>query len=131
MSSDSGPYPSLLGYALHSETDALLTLVLTRTGEIEAHPAPGSPSLAADPLPLAPRYAVRHYKGGLYDYFGEADCPETGERLAVYRSRAKGRNFVRPAAMFGGPVTINTPAGPREVARFARVDGEGAAPCAE
>ena len=50
--------------------------------------------------PEVPAGRYRHYKGGEYEVIGDARHSETLERLAVYRSLADGRLWVRPTAMF-------------------------------
>ena len=67
--------------------------------------------------PEVPVGRYRHYKGGEYEVVGDARHSETLERLAVYRSLADGRLWVRPTAMFLGTVVF----GDGTVRRFAPV----------
>jgi hypothetical protein len=45
---------------------------------------------------------VKHYKGGLYRYIGEALHTETNETLTAYSCMKTGQLFIRPLYMFHG-----------------------------
>jgi len=60
------------------------------------------------PLPPAPAGRYRHYKGGEYELIGVARHSETLEPLVVYRPLyGASELWVRPHAMFFGPVTVD------------------------
>ena len=71
------------------------------------------------PLPTTPTGRYRHYKGGEYEVIGVARHSETQEPLVVYRPLANDSGWwVRPHAMFFGPVDVDG----QSVPRFAPVD---------
>lgn len=56
----------------------------------------------------------RHFKGGEYEVLGVARHSETNERLVVYRPLYNDTGlWVRPAAMFFEPVTVDGQLVPR------------------
>jgi hypothetical protein len=74
------------------------------------------------PLPETPPGRYRHHKGGEYEVLGVVRHSETLEPMVLYRAlhgegSAEGGLWVRPHAMFFGPVEIDGQALPR----FARV----------
>lgn len=71
------------------------------------------------PLPDARPGRYRHYKGGEYEVLGVARHSETLEPLVVYRPLYNQTGlWVRPHAMFFGPVEVDG----QSVPRFAPVD---------
>ena len=48
----------------------------------------------------------RHYKGGTYEFIGEAIHSETKEKMVIY-SDSDNNIYVRPAKMFYEEVKIN------------------------
>jgi hypothetical protein len=90
---------------------------LLRAQRAENHPMDDTD---LPPLPETPTGRYRHYKGGEYEVIGCARHSETLEPLVLYRPLYNASGFwVRPHAMFFGPVTL---AG-REQPRFAPIDG--------
>jgi hypothetical protein len=72
------------------------------------------------PLPSTPLGRYRHYKGGEYEVLGVARHSETNEPLVVYRPLYNGTGWwVRPHAMFFGPVDVEGSVRPR----FEKVGG--------
>ena len=60
------------------------------------------------PLIETPPGRYRHYKGGEYEVLGTVRHSETLEPMTLYRALYGERGlWVRPAAMFGGRVTID------------------------
>ncbi len=65
----------------------------------------------------------RHFKGNFYQVLGIARHSETGEELVVYRPLyGEGGLWVRPLAMFAGPVDREKYPDAPQTWRFERVD---------
>lgn len=65
-------------------------------------------------LPHTPTGRYRHYKGGEYEVLGVARHSETLEALVVYRPLYNASGWwLRPHAMFFGPVVIDGVERPR------------------
>lgn len=71
-----------------------------------------------NPSGIRPGTHFRHYKGGEYEYVGEATHSETKEALVVYRALyGEGVMWARPKEMFYDTVTVDGTKKPR----FARI----------
>jgi hypothetical protein len=108
--------------ARHTETEALLDIVLGERGGLITVPAAAGTELRfIGTLPAAvidPAIAGtwRHFKGGVYEFITRVDGAE-GE-LVLYRDGA-GDSWLRPLAMVGETVERDGPPEPR----FVRVTG--------
>lgn len=72
------------------------------------------PTSELPPLPPMPCGVYRHYKGGEYEVLGVVRHSETLEPLVLYRALYGERGlWVRPQAMFLGPVLVHGHAQPR------------------
>jgi hypothetical protein len=60
----------------------------------------------------------RHYKGGIYEVLGMARHSETEEDMVLYRSKATGGCWVRPASMWNEVVEHEG----KSVRRFEKID---------
>ncbi len=104
--------------ARHTETEALLEIVLSERGCLTAvAAAAGAERTFIGPLPAAvidPAIAGarRHFKGGVYEFVTRVDGAE-GE-LVLYRDSAGG-SWLRPLAMVGEIVERDGPPRPRFV----------------
>ncbi len=71
------------------------------------------------PLITTPPGRYRHYKGNLYDVVGTVRHSETLEPMTLYRALYGEHGlWVRPAAMFGEDVVIDSV----KIPRFIKVD---------
>jgi len=60
-----------------------------------------------------PRKRFQHYKGGIYEFLGEALHSETQERMAVYINVETGQTWARPWDMFFEHIEVNGVTRPR------------------
>lgn len=56
---------------------------------------------------LSSLLVYEHYKGGRYEYFGQAIQESNGTSLALYRSVGTKTMFARPAVEFFGDVIVD------------------------